>query len=376
MRLPAALVACAGLAGAAARAEPIDPKIALLAGAEAYAAPFAERMRIHVGAQPWEGRSEWAVVRCDPGRREVRLDLGPMEIWLGDGRMVAVRRDNPRDCFLGRYEPPLTLETLWSLLPPVPAPGLALALDEDLALAPYARVAAWTGADLAPSGRVTLTGVLVDGGEITVHMERSGRIGDVVAQLAEDRWLSIQIGPGPALEPEQWRPEVEGRREVASLAALAPPAPPLRAGDVAPELFFLDADNQPWRLSAQLEQQQAPVVVIMATAADGQAMEAGLGAAGRLAAREDLTIFSALVYTLEAWTAESVRADAARFGSAGVNGRLWSVSPDETIDLVTLEPAAALVVGADGVVRAVIPLLGREGDAIEEALDAALGEQP
>jgi hypothetical protein len=392
--LVAGLVALVVVSGADAQgqrvAEPIEPGLALLAATVTYTAdPFAERVRVYVGPRPWEGRSESAVVRCDPARQRVRLELGMLEVYLAEGQMVAVRRDNPRDVLVGAYQLPLTMVTLADLLPPIPAPGLALALDEDLdALAPYLPIRAWRRAELDPAGVTTLEGELAGGGQITAQLERSGRVGDIVAQVGEDRWVSIQASAAPAGDPAQWVIDPRGRRRVQSLADLAP-ARALRPGDAAPDLFFVDGKGQPWRLSEALE--AGPVAVVLVRAGREGAMEAGRAGIEALRGRADVTTVLGVAYTMEAWSLEAVLRDRAallgeraaeddlggeqaggRGDSAGPHVALWSVSPEQTRDIAPGEPAAIVVIGADGTVRGVIAVADREAGAITVDLEAVV----
>lgn len=362
---------------ARAQPEPLEPGLALLAATVAYASePFAERLRIYVGARPWEGRSESAVVRYDPLGRRLRLELGAIEAYLADGTMAVIRRDNPRDVFVREYHPPLTMEKLQALLPPVPAPGLALTLDENLdRLAPYARVRQWRRAERDPtSGITTIEGVLADGGAITVHLERSDRVGDVMIQLGEDRWLSIQAGPVAPGDPGVWAIDPAGRARVDSLAALAP-ARPLRAGDAAPELFLLDEEDQPWRLHEALEQAPGPLALLLIRAGDAEGMAAARSAIAMLGARTDVAVAAAMIYIMREWSPESARADLAVLVEAGAARALWSVSPHRTIDGVTPEPAVLLLVAPDGTVLDVLALPGPGAEDLRAAIDEALAPE-
>jgi hypothetical protein len=420
MRSPATVV-CLGLAAIAPAQDtpqtlPITPDVVLGDFRAAYRKePVADEVRVTLRTTSGPVRSDRVVirvdaagVRTDDGPRSVLLTLGPLSIWLGDGRVVATHEAEPGAAFIRELPGPgKTIEpaSLRDILPPIPLPQLAALAPDPAALeepTPYTPRVTWTGASLDADARpptATVTGSFA-GGPVTMTIDgESGRLisfradttgpdGPVTLELS-----SKPVDPGT---PATWKIDTAGREVVTKLPELrtgrVPPV--LKVGDAVPDVALLGPDLSSWSLhdalaSAAREHpsEPAPPAVLILFRADRvgpQAMTDAKSAAAALRALKSaepsprFVSRAGVVIDLGEFSRDrfqSLRRQWSEDAPPEAPDLLWASSAAQTIDRFSKEAAAvAAVVAPDRTLRAVVVLDGNADAAA--ALGAALAPPP
>ncbi len=374
--------------------EPIPVALALQDMVAAYSSgPTAEVVTVKATlrtADRNESMTQSFVVRLNPdpeggALREALLELGNLRAYFGDGRLLVTSTAAPEMYYSAEYEPPLTAGTIASLLPPVPAPQLALAAggDQPITLTPYSPGVVFATASAFTRARppfMTLSGASHYGPVSLTADVQTGRILRFTCETARPQPSIIELtcrvlDPG---ETESWRPRVDERERVLSLADLRPTPPlPLRVGDRAPEITLSRPELGVWSLRAALaaapEQSVALVFwrwsaepeLARLAARDAAAGLKALQALGAGSAGVDLLVVPAVVIELGEYSGAALESAVAtwvgeRPGSEpGEEQRrlLWSNSAARSIEPFSAGAhAVAVVVGPDRVIRAIVPL--------------------
>ncbi len=271
-----------------------------------------ERLALSVRAGDGTPTTSEVTWRFDPGppmERSLRLELGPLWVYVKGDRLIAVHTEHP-----GTYaEVPLpgglTGEALADVLPPLPFPQ-----------------AVWA---LGPGGRGGTAEVLAMTQWVSTEktedspcgMRLEGRAGGspVFATISTQRptlcaWqmpaalhsafqISITTTALTPTEPFEWSIPVESRTRVASIADLKPLDPPVAVGQRVPTLGLMTAELVGWSLAEALDTQsdgplnrpggQAPVehfavLILTRTAAQRAAAAAEQARAAAVEVRADL----------------------------------------------------------------------------------------
>lgn len=407
-------------AGAESRQEPlsIDPRIVLDELRRAYrTAPVADEAIVTIRNALGQSRSERvtvridaAGVRADEGPRRVLLELGPLRVGVEEGRLVADHAAEPGLVFVYEFAGPLTAAAIEQVLPPLPVPHVAIAgPDPEGMNAPlaYARGIEWVSAELRAASLPpveVLRGLRPEGPVVlTIHAE-SGRLLQFSAEMpgaGGPVTLEVICRAVPPGDPATWIPPTDGRELVPALVDLRTgrARPELRPGQQAPDLALLGPDLGAWSLhdalaSAARESPEGPAppaVVILfrpgEAAADARAgvealraVVSGPGArrvVNRAAAVMDLGAFSRdrFQQLRSEWAGG---ADAER--PIPADDLLWASSSAESLDRFASDAgAAAIIVGPDRTIRAILRLDGRGSDVpgvIEELGRVLAGQGP
>jgi hypothetical protein len=220
--------------------------------------PAADEVQIKVrtltGAAERERASERAdafrvFTEPDPGQhalKRLRVELGPVTIYAGEGRITAVSASAPALYFQTEYSGPLTPAVLAERLPPIPAPQLLFAVSPDpdapMALPPYLREIRWTSAVARPTAKppyVTVVGSSADGPVGMVVSADSGRLVNFSAEWGRpdspgSTTVELAVKPIPPGDPAAWSLATAGRTRVPTLDALRPASAKAAPGPADP----------------------------------------------------------------------------------------------------------------------------------------------
>lgn len=245
----------------------------LAAAAEADAAGLGALAGLPAARDRAERRAE-LVVCWEPeaeGGGRGWMELGELRVVIERGVLTAVHARNGLAYVqeqLAAEGEPVTAAALGRVLPPVPLPGVDVALAGERPLrgiTAYVPEVQWLSAvvdDASDPRRVALTG---RGGHGLVSMTLEAATGRIV-EFACDASPPDAAGQqtvivvrtqalAPARRPEWMRepPAVEGRERVASLRQLAPVRPTeLRPGQTVAGLPLLTREGTPWSPAADL----------------------------------------------------------------------------------------------------------------------------
>jgi len=190
---------------------------------------ITEEVRLtHTPADGPARRSAVVLALSAGGGGALGLELGPLRVRAGGGRLVAWRADQPGRVYAAATDDPLTLDALTALLPPMPLPQLAAAFSRDAGLPEpigQLRGVRWSlvpqHAQAPADAPAVLLGVGA-GGSIRLYQDpASGRVTRFTVELDAGGRIDAEVrpadGPGTLLDPIQ----VEGKRLVPTLADLA-----------------------------------------------------------------------------------------------------------------------------------------------------------
>lgn len=361
---------------------------------------------------------------ADPAARDpsLRIEFDPLEVWWGGGELVAVTNRNETVYYSMLLPGPPDLPTMSSALRPLPLPQLQLAFSADRGLSlptPYTPHTVWTVARLADAqfgrGEVVEIEGMSGGREVRLWIDpRSDRLIRLRAQIGppEDPaalTLEIECRAFDPPAPSGWRIDTIGRWPVTSIVDLQPRRPPVRVGDLTPEIELFDGDTMPWRLSTVLAESSgepegrphALALILFRHDADEQMQDGFLNAAGSairaidvlcnraLAPPTDerlvepgrthpwrLAVHAGVVFDLGDYSPLRYRELAPRwdeqFGAPGT--LLWDHSPSRSIGWFDDAAGALLIlVGPDRTLLMVEPLdPDSDHAALADRIDAAL----
>lgn len=409
----------AGAASAQVLDQPIgvDPRVPLEeARAEYRAGVTADAVEVTVRPPSGPPRTERIVVRIDAAgigdgdtARRVLLELGPLTVFAGGGRIVAVHAGEPGLYWRTEYDGPLGPGVFGDTLPPLPVPQLTLAAPDEGAFRvpiPHAPAVEWLSATLDPTGRTPVFVVSGRGeaGLVSATFDaESHRLSRFRAEfpspsgsgvtLLELRCRAIEPG-----NPERWEPDGAGRQRVAMLADLRGDrtVPPVTPGGTVPDISLLTAVMEAWSLAEALRAATAAspaapppaALLLFRVPADRERAarietdaRAGLEAIRALRSPADgapgsrFIARSGVVVELRDYSAAWFDAIRRRWGAEDDGGLLWASSAASTIDRFSREADALVaVVFHDRLLSVVIPLDGRSADAaaIADELRSAL----
>jgi hypothetical protein len=353
--------------------------------------PRADRIVVRIDA---------AGVRADEGPRSVLLELGPLRVWLGAGRMEATHESEPGLCHVREVPDLFAPGSLSVVLPPLPLPQLA-AISPDIAAmdspTPYTVGVRWSGATLDADARPPIATVVgqTDAGSVTLCMNgQTGRLtrfsADVPGGTIE--LICRSIDPG---DPRRWPISIEGHERVSTLGELRTGRAPaeLPIGRPVPDIALLGPDLAAWSLhealrSAALERPQDPTlhaVLILFRAHDDPVRAAAVWTDVRPALEAVRTLVapssgpptrvmarSAVVMDLGAFSRERFQRLRREWTAAIPDVRrtipadelLWAADASQTIDRFARgADAVAAVIAGDRTLRGVVRLDGRGADA-------------
>ncbi len=366
------------------------------------AAPVADQVSVEVVIDGGAPRAERLTVRIDAagvgledGPRRVLLELGPLRVYVGGGRLIATHSAEPGAYFEAPFDGAISLASLQEVLPPVPVPQLALVIPDDAAMrtpTPYTKGVRWDRAEYEgdatpPTFRVYGRGF---DGPVELTMDRgTSRISGFAARFqseGHDAVLELTCRPVPPGDPATWEPDVTGRTRVRALGELRTGArrAELRPGDRVPDFTLIGPDQTPWLLFAAVrEAASRPVVLLLfripADAARAAAIEAdaraGLGALRSLRSEGLIVDHAGAVIELADFNREAFQALRRRWAdaagsAAGADDLLWASSGVASIDRFARDAGALIaVLNPDGTLGGIVRLDGRAGG------DAALVDE-
>ena len=371
-------------------------------------APIAERVTIaHTVARRTAFDELTVRVLHTPDRRQARIELPTLTISAsGDAshtRIVAVRPDNDTVAFVRDFDEPLTSSLLARIFPPIPAPQLSLAFDED---APPAPSHARDFDQAAPDCIITRAG----DERTTLVLAPTGRLAGMWVET-DAACLRLRIQPVDPGAPQQWGIDTSGRRIVRDLRALRPPPQPFALHEEFPISELQDARLAIWPLDRALAPDETlrrveeryfvliffrlPHAVPEQTrvlkrvdAAIDAAQQAADDLARRSRSPEGLGPRRALVRTivrpvacLDVSQARRSTIDdlAARWRlETGESALLWTLSPPDTIDRLAprTDVAIAILDQQRRLVSVVVPTDKPDPDRIREAIEREVNLVP
>ena len=361
---------------------------------------------------------------ADPADRDasLRIEFDPLAVWWGGGELVAVTNRNEMVYYPKPLPGPPDLPTMSSALRPLPLPQLQLAFSADRGLSlptPYTPHTVWIVATLADgqfgNGEVVEIEGVSGGREVRLWIDpQSDRLTLLRAQIgpAQDPaalTLEIECRAFDPPAPSGWRIATAGRWPVTSIVGLQPRRPPVRVGELTPEIELFDADTTPWRLSSILAESSgepegrphALALILFRHDADEQMQGGFLVAAGSairaidilrdrpLAPRTDerlvepgrthpwrLVVHAGVVFDLGDYSPARYRVLASRLAEqiGEPDTLLWDHSPSRSIGWFDDAAGALLIlVGPDRTLLMVQPLDPDLDDVgLSDRIDAAL----
>lgn len=414
---------------AALAAEPVDPSLILSTMRESLTrAPLAERVRVTIKPLGKASRSDEFLVKVNPGKKpdhadaSLWIELGDLRVYAGDGRLVAVHLGDETSCYTIQYGGPLRPDTLRKLLPPIPAPLLALVLPDDpdaapnvsTGLTPYTPTITWRSADAsgAPGSEVvTMTGTREpfpgehpqpEDTRVTMTIDaRTSRPTRFTSFLPDAAELKLEFTPTVPGNPAAWPIRIEARQQVASLTDLRPRVGDAAAAHVVPELTLLDASWTSWDYHSVLRKHPGidaptPTHLALVFVRENAKDTFGAPSADAKAAEEELRKIEAelnsappgketspgvrlvhvvvpVMLTMDDTSRrkvenavrlrESTAAGAGGGGGGGGGNIIWAASPERTIERFAPGAAGvAVFIRADNSLAGIVLLDGRAKD--------------
>ncbi len=208
--------------------------------------------------------------RFDPGKpttRTLRVELGTLHVYAHGERLIAVHALNTGTYFEAALPGGVTAESLRHVIPSLPFPQAAWAL-EDASAGTVGEVLAQTSWESTrsmpmPAGAGTVRGVHASGavfGTCIVNELGVARLSAwaMPARAGTALRLMLDCEPLAASDPSSWVIPTQGRRRVESLGELRPAEPALGPGRRLPAMGLMTATLSSWPLADALR-----------TAADG-----------------------------------------------------------------------------------------------------------
>lgn len=355
-------------------------------------------------ALPSRERRGSITLRLDPARGSARFDLADLQIVAEGGRVLAANRLERSLYAETEYEGDLTPEVLARHFPPLPAPQFAFAFGSERDPTPYTTGVEWESVEVPHAGarEVTLAGRSREGTVVMGIDPRTNRIRFFGAEFESDgRRVMLEITVSPLGNGETEPPALvtAGRQRVESPSQLRPREGEVRIGERAPNFAMMTTEFQSWSAVEALEEARralfpglrgpsALIYVMYRAAEPGERAEAiradamtgrqALDLLRRRLRREAIDdpegtpnplSYGLVVFEMSRFSRESPAAEWAYWRSSPaaderVPALLWSTSASTTIDRVAPGASSAIVVlSTDLVLRALVPLDGRAGDA-------------
>lgn len=186
----------------------------------------------------------------------LRLELGRLTVYADDKNLAVVNSQDPGTVFTAVLPEGLTLTALRGVLPPIPLPQLAWALED-------AKTPIDPGAPIPGAGPITWSPLTTEsrthvmtfrgeapGGPVSLSIDSTGQLvamsGPYGPKGAQDyARLDIDVSRIPAAEIpplDQWAVTTAGRVPVGFLAELKGKPPEFVTGDRMPALSLMNAD--------------------------------------------------------------------------------------------------------------------------------------
>lgn len=232
------------------------------------ASTIAERITLEAprpGTTP--ARSELAVAIRPGDDPAVALRFGahrPLHVLAQPGRLLAWRADDPTRVYAAVLPEPFGLDAIESVLPPVSAPQIALALGSSNRLITMAGELVWSPVQ----GERRVVGVPENGATGVSLMLRHHPTGRLQGfEFRHGGTTALRAGV-EALPPDAaWfeAPEMDGPNPptmVERLADLALPPVPIEPGEPFGQAIGIDARGRPTTLRATAEPWEGPLVVL------------------------------------------------------------------------------------------------------------------
>jgi hypothetical protein len=259
----------------AGHAEPVDAGavLATMRSSLVSKGPLAERVRVSI-RQPGRGsRADEYLLKVDPGKKADRseavvwMELGELRVFAANGELVAAHTGDLTSCYAVSFASPMKAETLWKLLPPVPAPLVGFVLGDasgeaanvSNGLTPYTPRITWTSAEAAGapgSEVVTIVGArdAFPGEKATPEETKVTLVIDAAtsrptrftAVLTDGAELRLDMTPTVPGNASAWRIKTEGRALVTSLTELRERRGDAARASVVPELSLIDGEWNAW----------------------------------------------------------------------------------------------------------------------------------
>lgn len=258
----------------AAPASDVDPQIAaaLSAVRTAYTlGPITERERITLRppqGNPRTSRLSLLVDRGDgsllhPPRVAMKLGVH-LHIDVVGERFRAANQQNKQLYYETTLPGPVAPETLAKVIPALPAPQLAWALEPEAAAISGATlrveplgVVSWIRADRRP-GEVVLQGTSRHGPVEMVIDSGTGRLVRLFAAMGDDGTrLEIRTEPADAADDPGWKIDPAGRALVSSISDLREAPAEAQVGARAPGLGLMTSSLVAWDLNGSLREMLA-----------------------------------------------------------------------------------------------------------------------
>jgi len=335
---------------------------------------------------------------------DLSLDLGPLRLFASGGMLVVTHVSKAETFFRQDYDPPLTIDKLATIVPPLLLPQLAFALSVEppTVLAPYFRGVRWRGTTINPADEqpvLTVLGtternqivmVLADGKtgrlkSMSIGMDGGGGGGAGVARTLEVTVTAVAAEPAT-----KWMPSLAGRRMVGSLDKLtAAVGVPVAMGQRFAGVVMHSGGHEKVRLEnlAALTEEGGVVALVLFDAPDdaGLAEAAADARATAKIVREEAPARSVIrtVAVMDAGTAitEAVNERGSRVlaallaGGTAETDALWTTPRSASLGRLAPDYACAVVLlGNDLTVRGMVPVMMddfAEGGTLRERIKAA-----
>lgn len=404
------------------QAEHVPPEIVLDSIRTAYTSkPTADEVRVAVKDNVTRvGESDRFTIRIDPGQGQtparILLEMGNLNIYIEGSDVTAISTASPGEYYSAKLPGPPTPLNIARVLPPIPAPQIAMACREADAqrhLTPYSINVNWSDGEV-DSARPPVSKLVgsSDAGSVELKAGANGRLTHFTMEITSIRpgraatlstgttTLDMAIAPVNPGDPAKWAIATEGRVRVESLSllrgAFTPPPKPAPVISEVPDFQFTRPDGSSWALSKVLADPAHPTLALIlyrvtspekagAASRDAHAACAALEAV-RKAALPDaaplpaFAVAAAVVVDPGPYGPEQLQAERRAWTEAACTQEVLAAgSAEQSIDRIDAKAAAVLgLIGADRKLIAALPLDGRSADpaALAGAIRAALVSKP
>lgn len=407
MALPLAMAQPTGPAISAApeqlpAASVATPEAALLALRAAYrAGPLAEKVTVRVTSPDGRTRTASLTLRLRSAQgdtpAQLRLELGRLIVWAKGTDFRAVTPANASLCVQQTLEATVSTAQLAQLMPTLPLPQLAWALDEpgEAVLSIGGGRLRWSDATLFDvEGSRVLHGQS-DWGRVEIAIAKdTGRLARLVVPLAPSGGeLELSIRPLDPGDEASWVLDCTNRERVGAITLLRGTPGDLEKGARIPALGLMDDMLEPWSLAQALslpassprpDPARHAVLILYRPGQENAEEEAKTGYLAaetlkRAMDREALLnqgepgLFLTRpvgVMELNEFTGSAVTAASARWNVPGASPPVWTSMGRAVMDrFVRGANAVLVVVDAEQRLVASIPLDGRVTDESKVAAD-------